>query len=26
VHQEDGSYRISGDRLPQMWSVKAGKP
>ena len=24
--QEDGSYRIPGDRLPQMWSVKAGKP
>jgi SAM-dependent methyltransferase len=26
VYQEDGSYRIPGDRLPQMWSVKAGKP
>ena len=25
VQQEDGSYRIPGDRLPQMWSVKAGK-
>ncbi|MBT3283108.1 class I SAM-dependent methyltransferase [Candidatus Bathyarchaeota archaeon] len=24
--QEDGSYLIPGNRLPQMWSVKAGKP
>ena len=22
----DGSYRLHGDLLPQMWSVKAGKP
>ncbi len=22
----DGSYKIPGDKLPQMWSVKAGKP
>jgi SAM-dependent methyltransferase len=26
VAQGDGTYRIPGDRLPQMWSVKAGKP
>ena len=24
--QEDGSYLIPGNMLPQMWSVKAGKP
>jgi hypothetical protein len=26
VQGEDGEYRIPGDPLPQMWSVKAGKP
>ena len=26
VKQEDGSYRIPDDPLPQMWSVKARKP
>ena len=26
VKGEDGEYRIPGDPLPQMWSVKAGKP